>query len=458
MKKDFLHQKNEIVELQITGMSAEGAGVGHLDGYAVFVPNTVLGDIIEAKLLKVNKTYAFAKTEKMLREGPGRCKNDCSAFPRCGGCVYRHIAYETESAYKEQKVRDAFQRIGGFTEIPLSPIVVAQNSTRYRNKAQYPIGEDAEGNLVMGFYGVNSHRVIPTEDCLLQPSVFATICSAFLEFAKEQGLRAYQEETGTGLLRHLYLRRGEHSKEIMVCVVATGKLPKADLLCKKLISQVPEIKTVVLNINREKTNVILGSGFKNLYGDGTIRDSMCGVQTVLSAPSFYQVNTIQAERLYQLAGEYASLTGKEIVLDLYCGAGLIGLSMAQKAKQIVGAEIVPEAVENAKQNALTNHITNAEFICADASEAALYFKKQGLSPDVVIVDPPRKGLTEELIETISSMKPKRVVYVSCDCATLARDAKSFSQKGYFLQEVTPVDLFPRTSHVETCVLLVNSSR
>ena len=445
-------KKNDLIELPITGMTAEGMGVGHFDGMAVFVPLTAPGDLAQVKIVKVLKNLAYGRLEKLLSPSPDRIEPDCPVFAQCGGCCYRHISYEAELQIKWNKVRDALTRIGGLADLPLRPILGAARRDGYRNKGLLPLGEKADGSLAMGFYAVNSHRIIDCESCRLQPEEFTKAMNAFRAWQKQYGDPIYNEETHMGKMRRLYLRKGEKTGEIMACVVVNGNgLHHEQELVAALRAAVPGLAGVVINSNRDKTNVALGKRCRTVWGADTIRDELCGLTFRLSPLSFYQVNRTQAERLYEKAAEYADLTGQEMVLDLYCGAGTIGLSMAGKAKKIIGVEIVPEAIENARQNAADNQIENAEFLCGDAAQAAEELSRRGERPDVVILDPPRKGCAPELIETVANFRPQRIVYVSCDPATLARDLKRFAELGYPPIEATPVDMFPATSHVE-CVV------
>lgn len=443
-------QKNDEIEIEITDMTDEGSGIGRFDGMAVFVPGTAVGDMAFVRVLKVKKTYAFGKLLKIIAPSPDRTENDCPSFPRCGGCVYRHISYSAELRIKYSRVYETVKRIGG---VDLKPreIIKSDSPYRYRNKAQYPVAEDG----ALGFYSFHSHRIVPLNGCALQPEIFDKIAAVITEWVRENGVSVYNEQSHRGLLRHIYIRLAEKTGEIMVVAVVNGEnLPFAEDLINRLLSVCGEsLKSVQLNINCEKTNVILGDKCKVLYGGEYITDILCGVKLRLSPLSFYQVNRATAEKLYKKAAEYAAPDSK-VILDLYCGAGSIGLSMANRAKQIIGAEIVPEAVGDARFNAKLNGIENAEFICADAAKAAKELSERGISPDAVILDPPRKGCSPELIGTVAEcFRPERVVYVSCDSATLARDIKLFSQKGYSLTEYTPVDMFPRTAHVETVALL-----
>lgn len=450
--------KNQIIPLEITGYTAEGSGVGHYHGIAVFVPLAASGDRLEVKILKVAKSYAYGKIEKIVEPSKDRVPADCPQFSRCGGCVYRHISYEAELRAKQQRVQDALERIAGLHFAALKPIVGAEKPDRYRNKAQLPVGTAPDKKISLGFYAAHSHRIIDCEECMLQPKEFADAARAFREWESKTHDSVYDESTGRGRLRHLFLRKAEATGEIMACVVVNGNGVHAEAeLADLLEKRVPGLKSVVINVNREKTNVILGEKCRTVRGQDFITDVLCGLRFRISPLSFYQINPHQAERLYGLAGQYAGLTGKETVLDLYCGTGTIGLSMAKNAGRVIGVEIVEQAVEDAKKNAAENGIENAEFLCADAAKAADMLKNRGVRPDVVVLDPPRKGCDPQLIETVAGMEPPRVVYVSCDPATLARDIKLFALKGYKTMEVTPVDMFPRTAHVECVVLMTRVS-
>ncbi len=448
-------RKNDRLELEITGLTAEGAGVGRTEegGMAIFVAGTIPGERVLAHVIKTAKNYAIAKVVEILRPSRDRIQPDCSCFSQCGGCVYRHMTYERELSAKEQKVQDALCRIGGYQEFVVEPIVGADSPDRYRNKAQFPIGLNKEEEPVLGFYGFHSHRVIPCEDCLLQPEAFARAASAFRQWAASCGEPVYDEGSHTGKLRHFYLRQSSNGA-VMACLVINGKGVRGqDELVQVLRSRVPELKSLFINVNREDTNVVLGKENRLVWGEECLTDTLCGLEFTISPLSFFQVNHDQTQRLYSLAAEFAGLTGEETLLDLYCGAGTIGLSMAYKSKRLIGVEIVEPAVEDARRNAARNHIKNCEFLCMDAPKAAALLEERGLRPDVVIVDPPRKGCSPGLPETIARMAPQRVVYVSCDPATLARDAKRFRELGYELQKAVPVDMFPRTAHVETVALL-----
>ena len=443
--------KNDEFNLKITGYTSEGGGVGKFDGQAIFVENTAVGDEILCHIIKAKKSYAVGKAVKILKPSKSRTEPECESFKACGGCSFGHVKYEDELKYKAQKVRDAFERIGGIST-EFKPIIPSPVTDRYRNKAQYPVRRE-NGILNIGFYAKKSHRVIDNGDCLLQPAEFSEIIGIFRKWIEENNITVYNENINKGLLRHIYLRKAFATGEIMVCAVINGSdLPQSSELMEKLKS-VNGFRTLVVNINREATNVVLGDTCTALYGDGCITDILCGVKIKLSPLSFYQVNRDGAELLYKKAAEYAAPTPDQTILDLYCGTGTIGLSMARKVKKTVGVEIIPEAIEDAKENAELNGIENAEFICGDASAAAEKLKAEGIKPDTVILDPPRKGCAEELLQTVAQINPKKIVYVSCDPATLARDCARLLPLGYTVKEVTPVDMFPRTSHVETVAML-----
>lgn len=447
-------KKNDRIKLEITGMSAEGNGVGKYEEMAVFVPYTAVGDVVEVKILKAAKTYAFGKAESLCKASESRVKSDCRLFTKCGGCVYRHISYQEELRIKEQRVKDALKRIGGFTDLHIQPIIGSVQPERYRNKAQLPVGKGTGSELLMGFYAGRSHRIIDCTSCALQSDSFTIIMKVFREWMKNSGNDVYNEQTGKGRIRHLYLREAGATGEIMVCIVVNGNgLYHEDTLVQTLRDHVQGLKSVVINVNCEKTNVILGGKCRTAWGSDTIKDKLCGMTFHISPLSFYQVNRMQTEKLYAVAKTYAAVTGKEVLLDLYCGIGTIGLTMAPQVKKLIGVEVVQTAIENARKNAAENGITNAEFICSDAAQAAEMLQRQGVRPNVIVIDPPRKGCQESLVQTIVHMAPDRVVYVSCDPATLARDLKRFTQFGYRPQAITPVDMFPRTAHVE-CVCLL----
>ena len=445
-------RKNDEIYLTVKGCTVQGSGVCDHEGMTVFVRGAVTGDRVLAHIIKVKKTYAVGIIKKLIQRSPMRAKNFCPIAEKCGGCCFAHIKYNAELEIKAQQVADNFKRLGKLDIVP-DPIIPSPSAERYRNKAQYPVGFDGKFASI-GFYAPMTHRIIDCADCLLQPKEFAEITDIFRDWIREKKIPVYSEADETGLLRHVYIRKAAATEQIMVCAVANGeKLPEADDLIERL-KAVKGVASIILNINREKTNVVLGKECRTLWGSDFITDELCGLKFNLSALSFYQVNHDGAEVLYGKAKEYASLTGGETLVDLYCGTGTIGLTMAKNVKKLIGVEIVPQAVENAKGNAKLNGIDNAEFICSDASQAAQTLFERGEKPDVVILDPPRKGCDEALINTVAKMKPDRVVYVSCDSATLARDCRRFADLGYETLRATPVDMFPHTAHVETVVLLV----
>ena len=448
-------KKNDEFNLKITGYTSEGGGVGKYDGQVVFVENTAIGDEILCHVIKAKSTYAIGKAMKIIKPSKSRIEPQCEAFKSCGGCSFAHIKYADELKAKEQKVKDAFERIGGITP-PFAPIVASPETTRYRNKAQYPVRRE-NGILNIGFYAKKSHRVIDGSDCLLQPLEFTEIIEIFRKWINKNNVTVYSENTNIGLVRHIYLRKAFATGEIMVCVVINGKsIPCYEDLLSEL-EAIKGFKTLVLNVNRKSTNVVLGDECIPLYGDGYITDVLCGVKVKISPLSFYQVNRDGAELLYGKAAEYADISPDDDILDLYCGTGTIGLSMANKAKSLIGVEIIPEAIEDAKVNALLNDFNNTRFICGDASTAAETLKEEGITPTTIILDPPRKGCAPELLKTVAEINPKKIVYVSCDPATLARDCARLQELGYTVVEVTPVDMFPRTSHVESVALLIQNN-
>lgn len=443
-------QKNSEFILDITDITAEGSGVGKIDGLAVFVPGTAVGDKVKVHIVKVKKNFCFGKAIEIIEPSKDRIEQDCPVFSKCGGCVFRHISYESELKIKQKRVEETMHRIGG-VDINAQPILSA-DSMRYRNKAQYPVENGGE----VGFYAVHSHRIIPVKDCLLQPKEFGEVARSLKDFMQKFSVSAYNEETGKGVIRHLYIRKATATNEIMVAlIINANKLNNTDYFINSLKSLLGEsFKTFVLNINTDKTNVILGKENILLYGDGYITDILRENKIRINPLSFYQVNRNMAEILYKKAEEYLKPENKN-VLDLYCGAGTIGLSFAKKAKSIIGVEIIPEAIEDAKFNAKLNAVENARFICADASKAAEILRDEGIKADSVVLDPPRKGCEAQLLSIVANdFAPERIVYVSCDVATLARDVKILEEKGYMVAEYTPVDLFPRTSHVEVVALLI----
>ena len=450
-------QKNQILILRIERLSSDGSGVAHsADGEAVFVPGTAPGDEARVRIVKDCGRYAFGILDELLTPSPDRIPVDCPVAGPCGGCSLRHLDYAAELRAKQESVLDAFRRIGGL-EVPVLDILPSPEVDRYRNKVQFPVGVDKNGAPCIGFYAGRTHRIVPCPDCRLQPGVLNEIGNALCAFFAQQGIRPYDEQSGKGLVRHIFLRRGAHSGQIMVCLVCTrAKLPHAEQLCTALREQFPAISTILLNVNAKNTNVILGGENHILYGPGYIEDTLCGVPVRLGPLSFYQVNTLAAERLYGVAAQYAQLTPDDALLDLYCGMGTIGLSMADQCRELIGVEIVPEAIESAKANAARMGETVAaksRFFCADAGQAATQLAAEGLHPDIVMLDPPRKGCDEATLSAVVRMAPRQVVYVSCNPATAARDAAWLEKNGYHAEKVQPVDLFPRTKHCECVIAL-----
>lgn len=444
--------KNDNIELNIDALTSEGSGIGRYEGLAVFVRGTAPGDRIIAHIIKRTKNYAVGIIDSFIEQSPCRIESDCPHSPRCGGCSFRHIGYDEELKYKFTRVKDALERIGKI-DIEPEEIIGADSTENYRNKAQYPVRIE-NGELQAGFYAYKSHRIVPCSDCKLQPAEFADCLKAFAKWCRAANVTSYDEKTGKGLLRHIYLRKGFATGEIMACAVINGlELPQADLLVSLLRESCGAVKSVTANINRANSNVVLGEQTITLWGSDTISDKLLGKEFVISPNSFYQVNSAQCEKLYLKAREFAGLTGGETLVDLYCGVGTIGLTMAQGAKNLYGIEIIPQAIENAKINAKINNIKNAEFICADADEGAKILESRNIKPDVVILDPPRKGCTPQLIGTVCKMSPDRIVYVSCDCSTLARDLNIFKEQNYITKRVAAVDMFPRTPHVESVALI-----
>ena len=440
--------KNQEHTVTIEGYGEGGMGVARIDGRVVFVHGALRGEKCRVLILKTLKSVAFAKVLEVLEPSSERITPDCPYFPRCGGCTYRHIRYEEELRLKKQRVQDNLSRIGG-SDVTVEEILGAQDTLRYRNKAQYPVSKDG----AVGFYRARTHEVIECERCLLVKPVADAAAEALREYMQSCRVAGYDEKTGRGLVRHLYVRSNA-AGESLVCVLVNGdKLPKEDRLVTLLRDACPKCTGIVLGTNTKKGNVILGDRYRTLWGSDRLEDTLCGKTFRLSVPSFYQVNRVQAERLYAKAIEFAGLTGQETVLDLYCGAGTITLALSDHAKKVLGAEIVPEAIDDARENAARNGVKNAEFFCGDASDVAKKLARENLRPDVITVDPPRKGLAADVVESIAEMQPGRVVYVSCDSATMARDVKRLADLGYTAQRACAVDMFPRADHVETVCLL-----
>ena len=440
--------KNQIYTVTIEGYSGEGAGVARINGRVVFVQGALRGEVCRILILKVLKSVAFAKVQQVLEPSKARIMPDCPLFPRCGGCTYRHMAYEEELWLKRQRVQDALIRIGG-SDVQVEVIVGARDTARYRNKAQYPVSPQG----AVGFYRGRSHEVLEAEQCLLVRPEADAAAKALRAWMRRYAVPGYDEKTGKGLVRHLYVRSNT-AGECLICVLCNAeKLPHEKELVTALREACPSTVGIVLGVNRTRTNVILGDSYRTLWGSDRLEDTLCGLSFRLSVPSFYQINHSQCEILYSKAVEFAGLSGRETVLDLYCGVGTITLTMAAHARRVLGAEIVPEAIADAKDNAARNGIENAEFFCGDAGAVAAKLAAEHLRPDVVTVDPPRKGLAEDVVRTIAQMAPERVVYVSCDPATLARDVARFAAEGSCAARAVAVDMFPRADHVETVCLL-----
>lgn len=455
-------KKNDVIELTIEDMGTDGEGIGHVNaeagerGIAVFVKDAVMGDHIQAVITKVKKQYAYARVLKVLQPSPDRVEPRCPVARQCGGCTLQHVSYEKQLEFKWNKVRNCLSRIGGLEhpEQYMEPIIGMEEPWHYRNKAQFPVGRDKQGNVVTGFYAGRTHTIIDTPQCFIQAEGNDTIIRIVREFLQNYQISTYNEEQHTGLVRHILTRVGFTTGEVMVCLVINGEtLPHADKLIEQL-KTVPGMTSISINLNREKTNRILGSRCKTLWGQDYITDYIGAIQYQISPLSFYQVNPVQTKKLYDKALEYADLQGGETVWDLYCGIGTISLFLSQKAGQVYGVEIVPQAIEDARRNAALNHIENVEFFVGKAEEVLpQQYREHGIYADVIVVDPPRKGCEEIVLETISNMKPQRVVYVSCDPATLARDVKRMDELGYQVEKVAVVDQFCQGGHVETVVLM-----
>lgn len=452
-------QKNDELILKIEDMGVDGAGIGKADGMTFFVKDAVIGDVVRAKVMKLKKTYGYARLMELLEASPDRVEPKCPYYRQCGGCQIQALSYEKQLEFKERKVRNNLERIGGFTEIPMEPIVGMEEPYHYRNKAQFPVGTDKDGHIVTGFYAGRTHTIIPNRDCALGLPVNREILDLVIDFMEKYHVSAYDEKTGKGLVRHVLIRCGFTSKEKMVCLIINGKsLPHSEKLVEAL-RKIDGMTSISINCNTERTNVILGRKTVVLWGQEYITDQIGEISYEISPVSFYQVNPVQTEKLYGLALEYADLHGEENVWDLYCGIGTISLFLAQKAKQVYGVEIIPQAIENAKRNAVKNGIENAEFFVGKSEEVLPeFYEKESAAgrkahADVIVVDPPRKGCDEKLLETIVKMAPDRVVYVSCDSATLARDLKILCENGYELKRARAVDQFCHTVHTESVCLM-----
>ena len=444
-------KKNDDIKLNITSFSSDGNGVGRYENLVIFVPETCIGDEIVAHIVKVKKTYAFAIVKEVIKAGESRIEADCPVSKACGGCVFRHMNYEAELEAKKGFVNSAFERIA---KIDLrAGEILSDTPERYRNKAQYPLRKEND-EIKAGFFASRSHRVIECEDCKLQPEIFSRIKNSVVAFAEKNNISVYDELSHTGLLRHIFLRQSKGGEQIALCLVINGDtLPESEKFANDITSQFKNIKSISLNINKNKSNVILGDKFINLFGDGYIEDELLGKRFKINAPSFYQVNREMCSKLYSKAAEYADLKEGETLIDLYCGIGTVGLCIANESNKLIGVEVVSEAIEIANENARINSFNNAEFICADASSATEILKSKNVKADCVIVDPPRKGCDETTIKNIVSFNPSRVVYISCNPSTLARDLVLFETLGFKAEKATATDMFPRTAHVETVCLL-----
>lgn len=445
-------KKNEIYRAEVTGFTSEGQGVCRVDGCAVFVPNAAPNEEYELRITHVGKSAAYGKIEKILRRSPDRVNRLCPYAKQCGGCEFWHLTYEAEVRIKKQRVLDALNRLGGqkLSDLPITPAPTCEG---YRNKAQYPVAAGKNG-ITAGFFKKGTHEVIPVERCRILPECADRAVASVLEWAKRAKAGAYDETKHEGLLRHIFVRHGSATGQVMVCLVVTKEaLPQKGLLLELLRKNVVGLASVAVNINSRRGNAVLGETTRVLWGVEAIEDVLCGLRFRISPRSFYQVNRVQAERLYQKALAAADLHGTETVLDLYCGTGTITLCLAKRAKTVIGVEVVEAAIADARENARRNGIENARFFCADAGEAAKRLAQEGALPDVILIDPPRKGLSADVIEAIAKMLPKRIVYVSCDPATLARDVRLLCDRGYQLNRAEAVDLFPRCAHVETVATL-----
>ena len=451
-------KKNDVFQVQIEDMSDTGEGIGKTDGFTWFVKDAVIGDVVEARVMKTKKSYGFARLMQVLEPSACRVTPRCPSARQCGGCQLQAMSYEEQLKFKENKVRNNLSRIGGLTEIPMEPIIGMDEPWRYRNKAQFPFGKDKDGRIITGFYAGRTHAIIEQEDCLLGVEENQPILDCIRGFMGEYHIAPYEEETHKGLVRHVLIRKGFTTGELMVCLVLNGdveKLKAPEVLVERLVKLFPShMASISCSINREKTNVIMGKEIVNLYGPGYITDYIGNVCYRISPLSFYQVNPVQTQKLYGTALEYAGLTGEETVWDLYCGIGTISLFLAQKAKKVYGVEIIPQAIDDARANAKLNHFENVEFFVGKAEEVLPeQYEKNQVYADTIVVDPPRKGCDSVCLDTIVKMAPEKVVYVSCDSATLARDVKYLGERGYEVKRVKTVDMFPWSGHVETVVLL-----
>ncbi|WP_248405130.1 23S rRNA (uracil(1939)-C(5))-methyltransferase RlmD [Butyrivibrio fibrisolvens] len=473
-EKARLYKKDDLLTVEITDIGNDGEGIGKIDGYTLFIKDAVIGDKVKAKIMKAKKNYAYAHLEEVITPSKDRVKPRCPIARQCGGCQIQNMSYESQLKFKQSKVRNNIVRLGGFDEKEIDsimePIIGMDDPFKYRNKAQFPVGKDKNGKIVTGFYAGHSHNIIPNTDCIIGVPDNKEVLEIIIAHMEKNHIEPYDEVTGKGLVRHILIRKGFVSGQIMVCLVINYKnknntesiyIKNQDELISKL-SSIDGMTSISVSINTEKTNVIMGTEIHTIWGQDTIKDTLCGLEFNISPLSFYQVNPVQTEKLYGQAIEYAGLTGNETVWDLYCGIGTITLSMSKKAKQVYGVEIIPQAIDDANDNAVRNNISNAKFYVGKAEEVLPdFYEKESekdsssnaLHPDVIVVDPPRKGCDQMCLDTMLKMAPNRIVYVSCDSATLARDLRILCDGGYKLEHVRPCDMFPMSVHVETVVLM-----
>ena len=456
MKENF--KKNDLVTLEITDLGSSGEGIGKVDGFTLFVKDALIGDVIEAKIIKTKKSYGYGRLMTILTPSPARVEARCPQARACGGCQIQPLNYADQLTYKENKVKELLERVGKVSDYVMEPIIGMEDPWYYRNKAQFPVGMTKDGEIVTGFYAGRTHSIVPVQECFIQHPLNEQLMSIVRQWMNEYNVTAYDETKQAGLVRHIFTRIGKYTGEVMVCLVINGKkVPHPEVLIERL-KDVEGMTSICLNINRENTNVILGKTIKCLWGQDYITDKIGDIAYRISPLSFFQVNPIQTQKLYGTALEYAELTGNETVWDLYCGIGTISLFLAKAAKKVCGVEIVPEAIADAKENAKLNGIENADFFVGKAEEVLpKQYDEHGVYADVIVVDPPRKGCDEKLLQCMVTMAPKRIVYVSCDPATLARDLNFLEANGYKVKKVRCTDMFPHSTHVETCVLLTKAS-
>ncbi|SMC23341.1 23S rRNA (uracil1939-C5)-methyltransferase [Clostridium acidisoli DSM 12555] len=459
MKKNIPVEKNEVYTINIEALGYEGEGIGKIDDFTIFVKGAIDGETVEAKIIKVNKNFAFGKLTNIIKKSPDRVEPICEIYNKCGGCSLQHLSYGKQLQFKKKRVEDCLERIGKLkvndeNGIKINETIGMETPYRYRNKVQLPVG-NKNGEVVVGFYSARSHEIVSMEKCYIQHEVGDKIVSLIKDWIKDNKISLYDENNGQGIIRHVMVRKAFKTGDVMVVIVAnSNKLPHKEELIKLLQENINELKSIVLNVNKKRTNVILGDKCETIFGEDTIVDSIGKFKFNISPLSFFQVNPVQTEKLYEKALEYAALNGDEIVFDAYCGAGTISLFLSQKAKKVYGVEIIKEAIDDAKKNAIENNVKNVEFIVGQSEKVIPELINKGIMADVVVVDPPRKGCEKSLLEEIANMKPQKIVYVSCDPGTLARDLLILTDLEYKVVEVQPVDMFSQTSHVETCSLLV----